>query len=132
MSSSTSKPRFTRPPEDLGTQYILLLVIFRCTANSLFPRIRESGKATGKNSLDGTPSRRGGYRSTRSVLGAFVTAPALPSVRNALGSLSLNFYLGLSLRSPRETPNHPFPTYILGPGQSSLIYSRLALKTMLL
>ena len=61
-----------------------------------------------------------------------VTAPALPSVRNGLGSLSLNFYLGLSLRSPRETPNHPFPTYILGPGQSSLIYSRLALKTMLL
>ena len=77
-------------------------------------------------------TRREGYRSTRSVQGAVVTAPALPSVRNGLGSLSLNFYLGLSLRSPRETPNHPFPTYILGPGQSSLIYSRLALKTMLL
>ena len=58
MSSSTSKPRFTRPPEDLGTQYILLLVIFRCTVNSLFPRIRESEKATGKNSLDGTPSNQ--------------------------------------------------------------------------
>lgn len=52
MSSSISKPRFTRSPEDLGTQYIFLLVIFRCPANSLFPRIRESEKATGRSRLD--------------------------------------------------------------------------------
>ena len=77
-------------------------------------------------------TRRGGYGPTRSVLGAIITAPALLSIRKGLGSLSLNFYLGLSLRSPRETTNHPFPTYVLGPGQSSLIYSRFALKTILL
>lgn len=110
MSSPMSRPRFTRPFEDLGTWCSFFLVIFGCPANSPLSRIRESANATGGSGSAPDPSRRESGRTRQRAHrgrarwggGAVVPAPAPPSAWNGLGSLFSNICSRLGPTSLRE------------------------------